>query len=132
MMNIVQLRFVSTGLFLLLIFPSGLWLSSSGKPYSAILFNLHKLIGLALFIFLFVNIYRRNHAAPLSTMELTACFVAGLLFIATIVSGGLVSMDTPALAGGARETMPVSIAILHKLLPYLTLLAMTVSLFLLL
>ncbi|RPJ18617.1 MAG: hypothetical protein EHM33_31710 [Chloroflexi bacterium] len=122
MMNVFQLRFVSAGLFFLLILPSGLWLRHAGKPYGFILFNLHKLIGLGVFIFLAVNIYRMNQAAPLSTLELTAWIATGLFFVATIVSGGLVSID---------KSWPAVVPILHKLLPYLTVLATTISLYLL-
>lgn len=121
-MNILQLRFVNTGLFFLLILASGLWLRHSGKPYSAILFNVHKLIGLAVFIFLIVNISRMNRGTPLSALELTACVASGLLFVATIVSGGLVSID---------KSWPTFVPILHKLLPYLTMLSTAVSLYLL-
>jgi hypothetical protein len=119
-MNILQLRFVNTGLFFLLILASGLWLRHSGKPYGAILFNVHKLIGLAVFIFLIVNISRMNQGTPLSALELIACAVSGLFFVATIVSGGLVSVD---------KSWPTFVPILHKLLPYLTVLSTITSLY---
>ncbi len=122
-MNVLQLRFVSAGLFFLLILPSGLWLSHSGKPYGTLLFTAHKLIGFGLFVFLGVNIYRVNQVTPLGAMELTACVIAGLFFLATIVTGGLVSIPKP---------MPAVVALLHKLLPYLTVLSTVVSLYLLL
>jgi hypothetical protein len=120
--NIFQLRFVNTGLFFLLILASGLWLRHSGKPYGAVLFNVHKLIGLGVFIFLVLNIRLISQGAPLSALELTACVVSGLLFIATIVSGGLASIDRP---------WPAFVPLLHKLLPYLTVLSTAGSLYLL-
>jgi hypothetical protein len=122
-MNPLQLRFVSAGLFFLLILPSGLWLSHSGKPYSAILFNAHKLIGFGLFVFLAINVYRVNQATPLSALELTACLVAASFFLATIVTGGLVSID---------KVMPTTVSLMHKLFPYLTVLSTVASLYLLL
>ncbi|HSK89488.1 MAG TPA: hypothetical protein VK880_14090 [Anaerolineales bacterium] len=121
-MNIFELRFVNIGLFFLLIFSSGYWLHHSGKPYGAVLFNAHKLICLAVFIFLIVNISRMNRGTPLSALEFTVCVVSGLLFVATIVSGGLVSID---------KSWPTFVPILHKLLPYLTMLSTAVSLYLL-
>lgn len=122
-MNIFALRFVNAGLFFLLIFASGFRLSHSGKPYGTVLFNLHKLIGLAVFIFLAVSMYRINRGTPLSGLELTACIISALFFIATIISGGLASID---------KSWPAVIPLLHKLLPYLTLLSTTMSLYLLL
>lgn len=121
-MNTFQLRFVSAGLFLLLIFPSGLLLRHAGKPHNAILFNLHKLIGLGMFIFLAVTVYRIQQGAPLITLELSVCLLSGFLFLVTIVSGGLASLDRP---------IPAVISILHRLLPYLTALSITAAGFLL-
>ncbi len=122
-MNIFQLRFVNIGLFFLLIFASGYWLHQSGKPYGALLFNLHKLIGFGLFLLLVIRIYQLHHATPLSALELTACLIAGLFFLATIVFGGLVSID---------KAWPAIVSLAHKLLPYLTVLSTTFSLYLLL
>ncbi|HSB00144.1 MAG TPA: hypothetical protein VLE49_05805 [Anaerolineales bacterium] len=122
-MNIFQLRFVNIGLFFLLIFASGYWLNHSGKPYGAILFNLHKLIGVGLFVFLIVRITQLNHTTPLSAVEWIACAVAALFFLATIVFGGLASVAKP---------MPAIVSLAHKLFPYLTVLSTVFSLYLLL
>ncbi len=122
-MNILQLRFVNAGIIFLLIFASGYWLHHSGKPYGALLFNVHKLIGFGLFVFLIVSLYRLNRAAPLSAGEWIACLAAGLIFLATIVFGGLVSIDKP---------LPAFVSQLHKLLPYFTVLFTAASIYLLL
>lgn len=122
-MNIFQLRFVNISLFFLLIFSSGYWLHHSGKPYGAVLFNLHKLIGFGLFVLIVIRVIQLHRAMPLSAPELIACAIAGLFFLATIVFGGLVSIDNP---------MPAFVSPAHKLLPYLTLLSTGLSLYLLL
>lgn len=122
-MNILQLRFVNIGLFFFLIFASGYGLHHSGKPYGAILFNAHKLIGFGLFVLLIVRAIQVNRTAPLSPVEGMVFGIAGLFFLATIVFGGLVSIDKP---------WPAFVALAHKLLPYLTLLTTTFSLYLLL
>jgi hypothetical protein len=122
-MTTLQLRFVSAGLFFLLILPLGLWLSHSGKPYNLALFNLHKLIGVGLFVFLAINVYRVNRATPLNTLQLTACLLAALFFAATIVTGGLVSLP---------KAMPGIVSLSHRLLPYLTVLSTAISIYLLL
>ena len=122
-MNTLQVRFVSAGLVFLLILPSGLWLSHIGKPYSSALFNVHKLIGFGLFVFLAINVLRVNQANPLSALQQAACLIAGLFFLATIVTGGLVSIP---------QAMPGVLSVAHKLLPYLTVVSTLTSLYLLL
>lgn len=121
-MSIFQLRFVNIGLFFLLIFSSGYWLHHSGKPYGAVLFNLHKLIGFGLFVLLIIRVSQLYRAIPLSAPELIACVIAGLFFLATIVFGGLVSID---------KSMPSLVSLAHKILPYLTALSTLGSLYLL-
>ncbi len=122
-MNIFQLRFVNTGIFFILIFASGYWLHHFGRPYGAILFNVHKLIGFGLFVFLFVRIFQLHQTTPLNTLEWAACLIAALSFLATIVFGGLVSIAKP---------MSSFVSLAHKLLPYLTVLSTAAGLYLLL
>lgn len=105
-----------------MIFASGYWLHHSGKPYGAILFTVHKLIGFGLFVLLVVRVFQLDRTAPLSAIEWIAFAVAALSFIATIVFGGLVSID---------RSWPAFVPLLHKLLPYLTVLSTAGSLYLL-
>ena len=122
-MSTNQVRVAGTGLFFLFIFLSGFWLSRSGKPYSAIIFNIHKLIGLAASVFLVITIYHINQVAALSAIELIAGVVTGLFFLSTGISGGFVSIDRP---------MPAAISMMHKLFPYLTVLSTAATLYLVL
>jgi hypothetical protein len=122
-MNLFQLRFENIGLFFLLIFSSGYWLHHSGKPYGALLFNVHKLIGFGLFVFLIVRFFQINHTTPLSVGQWMAWIIAALFFLATIIFGGLVSID---------KAMPPIVSLLHKLLPYLTVFSTVFGLYLLL
>ena len=118
-----QLRVVSTGLFFVFIFLSGYWLSRSGKPYSAIIFNIHKLIGLAAGVFLIMTVYQIHRAAPLGPAEIAAIVVTILFFAGTVATGGLLSIDKP---------MPTAISMIHKLLPYVAVLSTAATLYLLL
>ena len=122
-MENIQVRLVSAGLFFLWIVPSGLWLKHVGRPYGFVLFNLHKLIGLGVLVFLVINVYRLNQSAPLSVAELITCVVAGLFFVATIISGGLASIDT---------SMSMFLRMTHKIFPYVTVLLTIASLYILL
>ncbi|MFB0517627.1 MAG: hypothetical protein ACETWG_13645 [Candidatus Neomarinimicrobiota bacterium] len=121
-MSTTLFRITGVGLFFLCIFLSGFWLSHSGKPYSSMILNIHKLIALAAVVFLVITVYRINQTAKLSPTEFIASVVTGLLFLVTIISGGLASLP---------RTMPTALLILHHLLPYFTVLSTAVTLYLL-
>lgn len=114
---------IVTGLFFLLVFLSGFWLSRTGRPLHAGLSTVHKLISLAAGIFMLVTIYQRNRALPLNTVEWIAIMVTGLCFLGTVASGGLLSTDKPT---------PVALLRVHQVVPVLTLLSSAITLCLLL
>ena len=87
-------RVTLAALFFVLIFASGVWVKSTGMPYSAVALNIHKFISLAAAVFLGITVYQVNRAAGLSGIEWTAIVLAGIFLIASIVSGGLTSIDT--------------------------------------
>ena len=121
-MNINQLRVVGAGLLYLFIFLSGIWLSHSGKPYSVIIFAIHKLISVVAVVFLGRTIYQISQVAKLSGVGLVAVVVTSLLFLGTIASGGLLSTDKP---------MPAAISTMHQITPFLTVLSTAVTIYLL-
>ena len=102
----------SVGVFLV-IFGTGYWLHRSGSPYSGLLLNVHKLIALAMMVFLAVIVVRANQAVPLGATTILIAVLAALLAVATIITGGLTSI----------ETMPLVLRTVHRILPYLTVLA---------
>ena len=122
-MNTVASKVVITGAFFLLIFLLGFLLSRLGKPYSLILFNLHKLIAVGAVVFLGVTIYNIQRAVGLAPLQVAAIVFAGLCFIVTIIAGGLLSIDRP---------MPAVLGVIHRFAPYLTLLSTAATLYLLL
>ncbi|MBN1889190.1 MAG: hypothetical protein JW850_14450 [Thermoflexales bacterium] len=122
-MSTIQSRVLGAGVAFCFIFLSGFWLGRSEKPYHVLLLNVHKLIGLAVFVFFVVTIYQMNKTTALSALELAAGVVTGLFFIGTIISGGLVTIDKP---------WPAVVSTMHKLLPWLTALSTAVTSYLLL
>ncbi len=122
-MTTVQVRLIETGLFLLLMFLSGFWLSRAGKPYPGGKFNLHKFIGLGTGAFLILMVYRAQQAAPLSALQVTAVAITALLFITNVIAGGLVSLTKP---------MPGAVKLIHKVFPYICTIAAGVTVYLLL
>jgi len=95
----------------LVIFLSGFGLHRAGKPYHTLLFTLHKLISLGALVWMLVTAARAHRAEPLSGPVWSLVIAAAVFFVATIASGGLVSLEKPA---------PALIARAHKLLPYIT------------
>jgi hypothetical protein len=63
-----SVRVIVAGVFFLLIFLSGIWLSRTGRPLNVGISTIHKLISLAAGIFLLVTIYQRNQVIPLNTI----------------------------------------------------------------
>jgi heme A synthase len=121
-MNVIPPLAVKTSLFFLLIFLSGFWLRHSGKPYGVVQFNLHKLIGLAAGIFLAVTVYRVHQRSPLGPAELAVVAVTVLLFVTNVIAGGLLSLTRP---------VPVALAAIHRIFPYLTVSSAALTLLLL-
>lgn len=123
-MNTNQAKVVSMGAGFLVIILSGYWLSRSGKPYSTIVFTVHKLVALAAIVVLGVTVYRINRAGALSAVEVLATIVTGLFFLGTIATGGALSIPSD-------KAMPVIVHKLHQVTPYLTVLSTAVTLYLL-
>ncbi len=113
-MGSAQLRLAGAGLLFLLIFGFGFWLSRSGKPYNVAIFTVHKLIVLGTVAFLGVTIYNVHQATPLSAAQIAWVVAAAVCFVATIVTGGLLSIERP---------MPAFVLRLHQVIPYATLVA---------
>ena len=126
------MKFISTGIFFLFIFLSGFWLSRSGKPYHSLIFNIHKLIGLGTGIFLIRTVYLSHQAAPLGAAQWTAIAVNVLLFVLTVVAGGLLSIDAEGGLKNINQPARTAISLIHKLSPYLIVVSTAVTLYLVL
>jgi heme A synthase len=78
--------------------------------------TIHKLIAVVAFVLLAAMLYRTNQAGQLGTTEIIAGAVTGLLFLGTIVTGGLLSIGKP---------LPAAVLTLHQITPFLTVLSTT-------
>jgi hypothetical protein len=117
----VSIRLLGVVFLFVLIFVSGFWLVSSGKPYSAVLLAVHKLMSVGLVVLMVVTILNINRQNPLAPEVFILSLSAGLFFLAAIISGGLLSMD---------KTMPSFVLLLHRITPFITILAVTVVFYL--
>ncbi len=122
-MSTIELTSLLAAASFIPIFIFGFWLQRKGKPYNGLLFNVHKLIGLAALVFLGYTFFQVNKTAPLQPVEWSVCLVTGLLFIATIITGGLMNIE---------KSMPAVVKGIHRVFPYLTALAAIASLYLVL
>lgn len=114
---------IGVGVLFLLVIGTGYWLKRLGKPYPGGAVNVHKFIGLAGGALLAVTIRQMHLAAALRPVEIAASAVSGVLFVTTIITGGLVSLAKP---------MPGMVALTHRVFPYLTAAGAAVTLYLLL
>ena len=123
-MNTNPMKVVSIGAGFLVIILSGYWLSRSGKPYSTIVFTVHKLVALAAIVLLGVTVHRINQVGALSAVEVLAAIVTGLFFLGTMGTGGALSIPSD-------KAIPAIVHKLHQVTPYLTVLSTAVTLYLL-
>jgi hypothetical protein len=114
-------KYIITGLFLLLIILSGVWLSRTGRPLSVLILTLHKLISLGAVIFLIITVYRIHQAAPLNPLQLGISVLTLLFFIALFATGGLLS---------TTKTMPAVVLKIHQIMPFLVVLSTSATLYL--
>ena len=123
-MNTNLLKVSSVGAAFLIMFLSGFWLNRTGKPYATLIFTIHKVIGLGLGVLLFIMVRQAHQATSLNSVEATAVAIAVLFFIATVITGSLLSLP--------NKSMPAIVSMLNKILPYFTMLSAAVTLYLLL
>jgi hypothetical protein len=121
-MTTSQWRLAGAAAFFLVIFVSGFWLRRTGKPYSVMISNIHKLVALAAGILLLIILFRVNRETGLGTTEWVVGVVTGLLLLVNGISGGLVMLDTP---------MQAVVSVMHMILPFLALLSSAATLYLL-
>ncbi len=122
-MTVSLLYAVTTVLVFATIFITGRRLRGIPKARNAVVLLAHKVLSLGAVALLAVTAQRANAETGLGRGVLAAVAGAGLLFVATMATGGWMS---------ARETMPRAARLLHRSLALLTVLATALALYLLL
>ena len=128
----MQTKTIITGILFILIFFFGYWLSRTGKPYNALIFNAHKLIGLALGIFLIVTVNRLHQATPFSPIQIVVLALTILIFIILVATGGLLSAETTGELQNITPPIMTALSLIHQIFPYLAVLCTAGTLYLLL
>ena len=119
----LTIPFLLSGAAFLFIFLSGYILTRIGKPYNTLIITIHKLVGVALGVYLGLTLYRRFQALGLSSLGLSIIAVTVLFFIIMVTTGSLLS---------AERSFPNGIKLLHRVFPYLTVIATATMIFLIL
>jgi hypothetical protein len=114
-------RVVVIGIAFLVKFLLGVWLTRSGKPYNALVLTIHKLVSLLTVVLIGFAVHRLWRDVGLSTPQVVAVVVIGLLFLLSIASGGVASTDKPTNA---------VVLILHRVAPFVTAFATAVTVYL--
>jgi hypothetical protein len=91
----ITLKITGIGVLFLLIIISGIWLTKAGRPYSPVLFNVHKLISLAGVGVTGIVVYNLFNSLDVGPLLWTFIIVTGLFFVVLIVTGGLLNLDKP-------------------------------------
>ena len=113
-MNLIGSKLASAGAFFLFIFLSGFWVNRMGRPYGMLPVTVHKLIGLALGVYLAWMTYQTHKVIPLSPIQIIAVVVTMLFFAVNVATGSLLSTNKP---------MPEVVSMINKWFPYLTVLS---------
>ena len=122
---------IPIGLFFF-VFLFGYILSRTGKPYNSLIFNFHKLIGLAMGIFLIVTVYQVHQTGSFNPMQILSLVITVAIFIILVAAGGFLSIEA---GGDLKNISHAKLAVIsdvHKILPYLAVLATVGTLYLLL
>lgn len=125
-------KVIITGLFFVFVFLFGFWLSHSGKPYNSFIFNFHKLIGLAMGIFLALTVYQAHQSAPFNLLTILVITLTVIIFFILVAAGGLLSIEAAGGLENINQSVSAAISVIHKVFPYLALFSVAVTLYLLL
>jgi hypothetical protein len=128
----MQTKLLITGLCFIFIFLFGFWLSRVGKPYNSLIFNFHKLIGLAMGAFLILTIYRAHKTISLNPTEILVIGITVMIFIILVAAGGLLSIEAAVDPAITDQPVQTVVSVIHKVFPYLAVLATAGTLYMLL
>jgi hypothetical protein len=92
-LNIKPVSFVFIALILLAVLLSGIVLSRKGRPLHAIIFGAHKIVSVALLIWLGILLFNYFKSIGFQLSDQAAPLVLAASFVLAFVSGALLSID---------------------------------------
>lgn len=121
--GITQSRLPALGIVFILIILSGLWVSHSGRPINTLILTIHKLIGLGWLVLFVLTLHQVNQTVGFAPTEWAVGLITIAFFAVTIIVGGFLSTDT---------VMPRFVLLIHQILPFVSALCATASVYVLL
>jgi hypothetical protein len=118
----LQAKYITIVVLFLVHFNLGYILTRSGEPYSSAILTIHKLASLAALILIILAAWQIRKEVGLDSPAIVATVTTIILFIITILTGGALSADIQ---------IPGYVTLVHKLIPYLTLISTIVTMYLL-
>jgi len=129
-MNVIVSKIALYGLPVLITVVSGFVISNLEKPLSSPLFTVHKLVAIGTAILIGRGVYLLFKAGDLSALALIVFAITGLLFVALIVSGSLLSLVAGTEVTLSAATLQIAQQI-HQIVPLLVLAASALSIYVL-
>ena len=118
----IDKRILAITILYIVKFIFGFWLFRTGKPYNTIILTIHKLVSLATLGYIVFIANRVRLGVGLTAVDIFAVVVTIVLFLISIATGGVLSIDKPA------NTV---VSVMHKVVPFLSVLSTAATLYLL-
>jgi hypothetical protein len=107
-MKSILSKIVGCGAGFILILVSGVATSNAGKPYNPALFGLHKIAAVGTIVLLVVIVRNLARTVELRALTPAVFVITGLLFIALVVSGALLSLSiAPEVVLRVHQVVPL-------------------------
>jgi hypothetical protein len=117
----VTSKIIVSGLLIVFIIVTGIWLASMGRPLNTALFTVHKLIALGFVVFTSILIINLLKQTPMTPFVLVFIIIAVLSVIALFATGAMLSAEKAAskLLLTIHATAPAVMAIASAILLFL-------------
>lgn len=123
-MEAISTKLIAAGILFLLTLISGLIVSHSGRPLSVGLVTIHKLIAVGTVILIGIAVKRLYQTAEGKVIiEMSIMVIAGILFLALIATGALLTRE--------EMQLPEVVLKIHQVAPLLALVSSTAGIYLL-
>lgn len=123
-MNIITTKLIVAGLLFLFTLLSGVWLSNSARPLGLALTTIHKLIAVGTVVMIGIAVNQLYKTADGKVIiEISVMVITGILFLALIVTGALLTRE--------EMQLPEAILKIHQVVPLMALFASTIMVYLL-
>ena len=116
----LQAKYIAIGVLFIIHFAVGYVLTRSEEPYNTTILTVHKLASLAALILIVLVAWQFWKESNLDSPAFTGVIITVILFVTTILTGGLLSADVQA---------TTIVNAIHKVFPYLTVISTIITIY---